>query len=93
MRSPPHCPPVPLALATQPKGPLRHYFVEGVKRGERNTLADTDHRSLLPARRRDWQESTIQLRILRRRHGHHIPAALFGFIKALVRDFEQLAGR
>ena len=38
MRPSPHCPPVP--LAAQPKGSLRHYFVEGVMRGEQNTLAD-----------------------------------------------------
>jgi hypothetical protein len=39
-----------------------------------------------------WQDSTRQLRILRKSHGHNIPTTIFGFVEALVRDFEQLDG-
>ena len=47
-----------------------------------------------PDRDRGLQDSTGQSHSLRlrRSHGHNISAASFGFIEALVRDFEQLFG-
>jgi hypothetical protein len=36
--------------------------------------------------------SGTALRILRKSHGYNIPTTIFGFVEALVRDFEQLDG-
>ena len=78
------------SLSQERAGGVQMFFSFGfeLKRDARNRGI----RVLRSIPRRVLQDSARRLRVLRKSHGHNVPAVNFRFVQALVRDSEQLFG-